>query len=432
VTARSGIFHGWWIVATAFVCHAVNVGLMFYAWSVFLTPLAAEFGGRAAVALGYSLTQVAAAAYGLVVGPIVDRRGARPVETVGACVMALGFLLLSQVRSLPELYLCLAGPVALGSTCIGALPNNAAVARWFVARRGQALGVATAGISAGGIVLAPVSQYLIAHLGWRAAYAVLAVLVLVVVLPPVLAFMRRDPADLGLVPDGLPAPGRERAQESLAMVERELAHSVRPEVAVRHASFWLLALAFGLTMAGLAGVLLYQIPLLVDRGMPAAQASLVLGATAAMGVVGKLGFGALLDRYDQRRVAAICFCLQALGVLLLWHTRGPVLLVCYVVLYGYAMGGNATLQASLVAEAFGRGHFGAISARLVPFVVAAQAIAVPATGYLRDSTGSFGPALATITIGSLVAAVVVLRVRLPASPWRRQMPDRERSLRSAS
>lgn len=419
MAARGRIFHGWWIVATAFVCHAVNVGLMFYAWSVFLTPLAAEFGGRAPVALGYSFTQFASAGYGLVVGRIVDRRGARPVEVFGACVMALGFFLLSQVRSLPALYLCLVGPVALGSTCIGALPNNAAVARWFIARRGRALGFATAGISAGGIVLAPLAQYLIAHLGWRHAYAVLAGLVLVLVLPPVLAFMRRDPADLGLVPDGEPAPGRHRGQESLALVERELEHSMRPEVAVRQSSFWLLAVAFGLTMAGLSGVLLYQIPLLVDRGLPATHASLVLGATAAMGVVGKLGFGALLDRFDQRRVAAICFCLQAAGVLLLWQTSGPFLLGCYVVLYGYAMGGNATLQASLVAEAFGRGHFGAISARMIPFVVVAQAVGVPATGYLRDVTGSFGPALATIVVASLLAAVVVLRVRLPRRSWRR-------------
>jgi MFS family permease len=419
VAARARIFHGWWIVVTAFVCHAVNVGLMFYAWSVFLTPLAAEFGGRAAVALGYSLTQFAAAGYGLVVGRIVDRRGARPVETFGGCTMALGFFLLSRVHSLPVLYACLVGPVALGSTCIGALPNNTAVARWFVARRGRALGIATAGISAGGIVFAPLAQYLIAHVGWRDAYAILSLLVLVLVVPLVLAFMRRDPADLGLVPDGTPR-SREHAQESLAQVERELEHSVRPAMAVRQRSFWLLAVSFGITMAGLSGVLLYQIPLLVDRGMPATQASLVLGATAAMGVVGKLGFGALLDRFDQRRVAAVCFCLQAAGVLLLWQSRGPVALACYVVLYGYAMGGNATLQASLVAEAFGRGHFGAISSRLVPFVVTAQAIGVPATGYLRDVTGSFGPALATIVAASLVAAVVVLQVDLPPRPWRRQ------------
>ncbi len=423
---NTAVFHGWWIVATAFVCHAVNVGLMFYAWSVFLDALAGEFGGRAAVALGYAFVQFASATYGLAVGRIVDRHGARPVETFGACALALGFFLLSRVDSLTMLYLCLAGPVALGSTCIGGLPNNAAVARWFVVKRGRALGIATAGISAGGIVLAPLTQYLITHIGWRQTYVVLGGLVLVLVLPPVLAFMRRDPADMGLLPDGEPPHHRPRGA-AIAAVERELERSVRPEVAVRQPAFWILALAFSLTLAGLSGVLLYQIPLLVDRGMPHTQASLVLSATAAMGVVGKLGFGALLDRYDQRRVAAVCFVLQAAGVLLLWQTSGGVLLACYVVLYGYAMGGNATLQASLVAEAFGRAHFGAISGRMTPFLVVAQAIGVPATGYLRDTTGSFAPALAVIIVAALLAAVIVLRVRLPGD-----LPARASSLAGAA
>jgi MFS family permease len=161
-------------------------------------------------------------------------------------------------------------------------------------------------------------------------------------------------------------------------------------------------------------VLLNQVAILVDRGMPATQASWVLGATAAMGVVGKLGFGSLLDRFDQRRVAATCFALQAAGVLLLWFTHSAPALVCYVILYGYAMGGNATLQASLVAETFGRLHYGAIYGRLTPFVLCAQAAGIPLMGWLRDRTGHWEPALATIVAASLIAVALVLRVRLPA------------------
>ncbi|TMA50750.1 MAG: MFS transporter [Deltaproteobacteria bacterium] len=415
----AAVFHGWWIVLVAFVCHAVNTGLMFYAWGVFLVPLAAAFGGRGHVATGFSVMQLAAAGYSLGVGRIIDRRGSRPVQIVGAIVLATGFFLVSRVNSLATLYLCLAGPVALGSTCIGNLPNNAAVARWFVRRRGRALGISTAGISAGGIVFAPLAQHLIERHGWRTAYEVLAVMVLALVLPPVVAFMCRDPADLGLLPDGLPAP-RDATRADLALVEREVERSVRPEVAVRQADFWFLAAAFGLTIAGLSAVLLYQAPLLIDRGLPARSASLVLGATAAMGVVGKLGFGALLDRFDQRWVAAVCFCLQTVGVLLLWQTTSVYWLACYVLLYGYAMGGNATLQASLVGDTFGRLHYGAIAWRMTPFLVLAQGIGVPATGYLRDATGSYGPALAVVMVGSLVAAAVVLRVRPAARPLRHQ------------
>jgi len=411
VTRRARLFHGWWIVLVAFVSHAVNAGVIFYAWGVFLTPLARAFGGHGPVAGGYSILQFAAAGYSLAVGRVVDRWGARSVETIGVLVFAIGFLLLARTHSVAGLYLCLGGPIALGSTCFGPLPNNAAVARWFVRRRGRALGLSTAGLSAGGIVFAPLAQYLVARHGWRVAFATLGVLAAALVCPLALALMRRDPADLGLVPDGTSVA--EGGALDPALVARELERSVTPEAAFRQANFWLVAVAFGLTVAGLAVVLLYQVPLLVDRGLPPGRASLVLGATAAMGVVGKLGFGILLDRFDQRRVAAVCFCLQAAGVLLLWQTHTTPLLVGYVILYGYAMGGNATLLASLTGAAFGRLHYGAIAGRMSPFLILAQAVGVPATGYLRDATGSYGPGLAAVVVGSLLAGVIVLRVRLP-------------------
>jgi MFS family permease len=411
--SQPAVFHGWWIVLVAFLCFAVNTGLIFYAWSIFLVPLATAFGGHARVAGAYSTMQAVSALAGLWVGRVVDRRGARPVEIAGTLLLVAGFLGMSQVRTLPQLYFCMAGPIALGSTCIAGLPNNAAVARWFVRKRGRALGISTAGISAGGIVFAPLAQFLTVRVGWRAAYALLGGLVAVLLLPPILLFMRRDPADLGLLPDGEEPGGGAGDAAARAALAREIERSVHPAAAMRQANFWLIAAAFALTMAGLSSVLLYQVPLLIDRGMPPERASLVLSATAAMGVVGKLGFGALLDRFDQRRVAAVCFCLQAAGVLLLWQARSLGALACYVVLYGYAMGGNATLLASLVGEAFGRLHYGTISGRLTPFVVVAQGLAVPATGWLRDRTGGYGPALALDAAAALLAAAVVLRMRLP-------------------
>jgi MFS family permease len=419
--AATPLFYGWRIVGTAFVCHAVNVGLIFYSWGVFLAPLSAHFGSRGRVALAYSLMQASSAAIGLAVGRVIDRRGARPVQLAGACALAAGFWCLSRVESLPGLYLCLLGPLALGATTVGGLPANAAVARWFVRRRGTALGIATAGISFGGIVFAPLSQYLIDHIGWRAAYEVLGTLVIVLVVPPVAAFMRRDPRDLGLWPDGIRPDREPAAPGDREWLDDELARSLTPQAALRERSFWLLAGAFGLTMSGIAGTLLYQNSLLIERGVPAGRASLVLGATAAMGTLGKLGFGQLLDRFDQRRVAAACFLAQAAGVAVLWLGRGPVALVLYVVLYGYAMGGNATLQASLVAEAFGRLHYGAIAARLSPFVVLSQAVVVPLTGYARDHLGSYGPALGMIVAACLAAVVLVLRMDLPAQ--RRRLHD---------
>ena len=411
--ARPRVFYGWWIVTVAFITFAVNTGLVFYAWSVFLTPLAETFGSRARVSGAYAAMQLSSAAYGLMVGRIVDRRGARDVQLVGAVAMAVGFWCMAAAPTLPWLYLAMMGPLAIGTTCIGALPNNAAVARWFVRQRGRALGLSTAGISAGGIVCAPLAQWLLEHYGWRVAYAALGGSVLLVVIPPVALLMRRDPADMGLVPDGDHAPSM--AGAGAALLDYERARSVRPEVAFRQPTFWLLATAFALTMTGLSSVLLYQIPLLVDHGMPPQRASFVLGAVAAMGMLGKIGFGALLDRFDQRRVAAVCFVLQGAGVALLLVGAGttPFLTGCYIVLYGYAMGGNATLVASLTGEAFGRLHYGAIAGRMTPFLVGSQALVVPRVGYTRDHTGSFTPVLVTAIATSLLAATIVLKVHLP-------------------
>src|SRR2546426_10273141 len=90
------IFHGWWIVLVAFICHAVNTGMIFYAWGVFFRPLAEAFGGHAPVASGFSALQFAAAGYSLLVGRAGDRPGARPVAIVGPPRPAVGCLLRSR------------------------------------------------------------------------------------------------------------------------------------------------------------------------------------------------------------------------------------------------------------------------------------------------------------------------------------------------
>jgi MFS family permease len=182
---------------------------------------------------------------------------------------------------------------------------------------------------------------------------------------------------------------------------------------VRDPNFWLIALAFALTVMGLSAILLHQIPLLIDLGVSGSHAAFALAATAGVGVAGKLGFGALLDRFDQRRVIVACFLLQAAGLLLLPFARVPAILVLYVLVYGYAMGGNATLQATILGECFGRLHYGAIAGRMSPFIVLSQAAAVPIVGWIRDRTGTYLPAIALIFVLTLAAALCISRLRVP-------------------
>ena len=400
-------YYGWRIVAVAFLTHCLTVGCVFYSFGVFFTPLIREFGWtRAELSWGFSSVSIFGALYAPFVGRVVDRYGPLPSQLFGATVLGLTLMALSTVHSLLQYYLLMALCLSLGSTSLGPIASNTAVAGWFLRRRGQALGLATAGISMGGVVFVPLSQTLIAHLGWRRAIATLGAIVLVVGLPAIALFMRKPPRH---VPDvERPEHG---GDPSLAA---ELERSVTPREAIGDPNFWLIAGAFALTVMGLSAILLHQIPLLIDLGVSDRHAAFALGATAGVGVVGKLGFGALLDRFEQRKVLVACFLLQAVGLLLLPFARIPALLVLYVLIYGYAMGGNATLQATIIGECFGRLHYGSIAGRMSPFIVLSQAGAVPIVGWMRDRTGTYLPAIAMIFVMTLGAALCISRLRVPA------------------
>lgn len=407
------MFYGWRIVGVAFLTHCINTGIVFYSFGVFLNALTAHFGwSRAQVSFGFSLVTLCGAVYSPLVGRVVDRFGSRPSQLVGAVVMAIGFLLLRQVATLTQFYILMGLLVSFGSTALGSLPSNTAVANWFVHRRGRALGFSTAGISMGGVIFVPLTQWLTERYGWRDAVGWLAVLIVVVVLPPVAMFMRRSPESMGLRPDGIPAPASDLPLD----LDQEIERSWTVAQAIRHRNFWLIAAAFALTVMGISATLLHQITFLSDRGISPTHAAWVLGATAGIGVVGKLGFGALLDRFDHHRVGMWCFALQALGVLCLLAPTNAVTLSLYVLLYGFAMGGNATLQATILGQCFGRLHYGSIAGRMSPLIVLVQALGIPLTGALRDRMGSYGLAFFAIAVGSLCAAACIARLDPTAKP----------------
>jgi MFS family permease len=406
VREREGMYYGWRIVAVAFLTNCLTVGCVFYSFGVFFTPLIREFGwSRAQLSWGYSSVSLCGALYTPLIGLLVDRYGPRPSQLCGAIVLGCALMMLSTVHSIGQYYAVMALLLSFGSAALGQVPSTTAVAGWFARRRGQALGLATAGISMGGVVFVPLSQVLIEHLGWRRAFMTLGVTVLIVGLPPVALVMRKAPAIL---------PSDERVSPAGGTpLEAEIERSLTAREAVRDPNFWLIAGAFSLTVMGLSAVLLHQVPLLIDAGVDPSWAAFALGATAGVGVLGKLGFGTLLDRFEHRRVIIACFMLQAVGVLLLPFARVPGVLTAYVLVYGYAMGGNATLQATIIGECFGRLHYGSIAGRMTPVIVFSQAMAVPIVGWLRDRTGTYVPSIVLIAGLALIAAYCISRLGPP-------------------
>ena len=167
---------------------------------LFIKPMNESLGwSRGAISIAISLRSVFSALPGPVVGPWIDRLGPRPFMLWGAVASGLSTAALALVTQLWQFYLLygVIGSVALIG--IGNLVTGTAVAKWFVRKRGRAMGIADLGTAVGIALLIPVVELLISRYGWQGAWVALGVLTTAVMVPAAL-LMRREPEDYGLAP----------------------------------------------------------------------------------------------------------------------------------------------------------------------------------------------------------------------------------------
>ena len=199
---RLPFFYGWIIVAVAFVCYAVGYAT-WHSFSIFYVAILQDFGwSRAATAGAFSVFTIVYGIFSIHAGGTVDRFGPRLAIPVGAVVLGIGLLLVTRLTSIWEFYLLYGVVAAVGLSTLGTVPTFTVLNNWFVKKRGAAGGFATAGIGVGTLVMVPFLQSIITNYGWRSAYVVLAVAILLLV--PVLSatFYRYRPQEVGLSPDG--------------------------------------------------------------------------------------------------------------------------------------------------------------------------------------------------------------------------------------
>src|SRR5205823_3284773 len=171
---------------------AIASGL-YFSFPVFFVALLEEFGWpRGAPAAAFSISSVGQGAFWSVVGMLVDRIGPRRVMLGGAFVLGSACGLASRIDSLWSLYLVTGVLAAAGVCAVSWIPSGALIARWFAERRGSLMGLAFSGMGAGVLVIGPLAQWLITGYGWRAAYLVLGVGTLVVLVPPVVFGVAAD------------------------------------------------------------------------------------------------------------------------------------------------------------------------------------------------------------------------------------------------
>ena len=181
---------------------------------------------------------------------------------------------------------------------------------------------------------------------------------------------------------------------------------------MRSANFWAIALPFALALSALSAILVHLVPYADDLGIASYRAAWVLSISAGMGVLGKLAFGWLFDRFDARVAVWISFGMQLAGLLLLMRAQGYAGLVAAAVVFGFGMGGVIPLHASVAGAAFGRLSFGKVAGLLRPVQVPITALGVPLAGWIYDMTGSYDLAFRLFVGVYAAAALIVTGLRV--------------------
>lgn len=435
---RVPFFYGWVIVAAVFVGEFMAAGVGTFVVPMFFEPMSREMGwSLTLVTVGVTAQTVAYSGLAPVLGYFLDRFGARPVMLFGAIAAGTGLLMLTQVREVWHFWILYATVGALGLHEIGGFTGPVLITKWFVRFRGRAMAIATMGTTIGGMVMAPIVGALIATVGWRGAWQILGVLVLVVMVPLVLVFIRRQPEDMGLLPDGEkageappagaagvagePASGQEREQASGHRggdkVERrrnapaEITWTLKE--AMRTRTLWLLVVAMNLVHVSATAIVVHMVPFLtLQEGLSAPTAGLVVSARLVASTISRAIWGLATERFPINLCLGVAFASRAMNPLTLVLLPYP-LNVAGVVLTSFTGSGFQVLQPMAFANYFGRRYSGTILGSVRPFLTVATLVGPLLIAAVYDLTGTFTPAFVFAGGLGLVSAVIALFATAP-------------------
>jgi MFS family permease len=381
---------GWFIVATLFLALFLINGGAFGTIGVFVPALLKAFPdwSRAKVSLLPSIAAFSAGATGFPVGWLLDRIEARIVMTFGAIGAGGALLIASLAHSFAPLiaaYLLL----GIGLAAATVPPTTFVIANWFEACRGIAMGIAFFGLSVGVMVATPLSNYVIETRGWRAAYVVFGVPIILLLIPAIILVVRSRP------------PGTEKmtvAQGANLLEGFEILEGIRTR------SFWMLVVANLCWAVASGGILVHLFAYLLGTGYKANTAALAMSILFGLSAFGKLGMGYIADRISARLALGFNFAAGVLAFVLVLSVARVFSLVLFILIAGVAINGPVVLLPLLLAESLGRRRYGVLSALTGIATTFGLAVGPVVAGRIFDMTGSYAGAFELFVISNAIGA----------------------------
>lgn len=391
-------FQAWLIVAACFTATLV-IGETFHSLGVFFKPLENELSSnRSLISSGYTTFMIGVAISSFVAGRLVDRFNARPILLICSILAGGGIMLCSQIQNIEHLRLFyfISG---LGVGATWSVPGST-VQRWFHGKNkaGLALAIVISGAGVGGLIFAPLANYLIIGYGWRQSYLILGIITFLLIIIP--AFIIKS------------SPDKEDELKD---------YQQKPNLSVVHGSWTtgkiittlpFISITFLVCLAELTfqAIAVHLVPHATDAGISPTSSALALGLIGGISIPGRILSGILSERFGCKKVIALSLFSTAICLLLLLFLKSTWMLYCFVFLYGICTGMAMTAEVGILGEFFGMRWIGGLLGISSSIAFAVAAFSPYMMGYIFDATGSYSIAfmiiIGLLLIGSFVAIVM--------------------------
>ena len=394
-------FYGWVIVVVgALIGFSSGPGQSFV-FSVFIDSMIEDTGfSRSTIAGLYTVSTGVSAFMVVVVSRMADRWGARSNLIMVGLAFGAACFGMAFSTGFAAFYLSFAGLRALGQ---GSLTINATllVNQWFVTKRGRAIALMGLGFPLSNAVLPPLGRVLIDNIGWREAYGILGVIVVLLVVPPALFLVRNRPEDVGLYPDGADEP---------PLIEQAAGYD--PEAAARRPvltslGFWMLAVPLASPGLVVTALVFHQTSIFEENGLSATLAAGVFIVFAIASASTSMVAGFVVDRIGPARLFVVAM-LGLLGVCMLALTLNSTwMAIVYVVGMGVTGGMQRIVQGVIWAHYYGRFGLGRVQGSAMMVGITAAAIGPLPLAVFQQMTGNYDLGIAVMAVLPLLSILAV-------------------------
>lgn len=390
----------WGIVVAGGIIGCVAMGSVF-SLPVLLQPITLETGwSMTGVSTAMTVVFIAMALSSMMWGALTDRIGPTPVVLAGSVGIAVTLALASRATSLPAFQFLFGGVLGVAAAAIFA-PIMATVTGWFDTHRSLAVSLVSAGMGVAPMTMSPLVAWLVSHHDWRTSMLILAVVAGSIMIPASL-FVRRPPMPKDAVVDTAP----EATQSPAGMSKAQ---------ALRSPQFLILVATNFLCCATHSGPIIHTVSYAIACGIPLVAAVTIYSVEGLSGLVGRVAFGVLGDRFGARQVLVGGLLIQAFGALGYLFAQKITGFYAAAALFGFVYAGTMPLYASIVRDNFPMTMMGTIIGALSMAGSAGMALGPVIGGMIYDAYSSY----AWLYIGSFCVGLGAFAIALTFRPFKR-------------